>query len=702
MLLVAGALVAPRAIAQSHEKNREKAEVLLAAAEHRQLVDGDLEAAIRDYKNILAGYASNHPVAAKALVEMGECYEKLGQAEAQKAYLRVLREYPDQEEMVAEARTRLTALASAVKPQDRGIVIRRVRADLSGYYFGGPSADGRYLIFGDWGTTGDLAILDLAKGESHHVTNKESGGAMSSALSPDGKRIAYAWFNRDYGTDLRVIGTDGSAPRIVYPNHDLGGIDVAAWSPDGQNILAVLGKMDRTHQIAMVSVHDGSVWVLKTLDWRKPGGMSLSPDGRYVAYDFPPKQDAPERNIFLLRTDGSRETPVVEGQSDNRMLGWAPDGKHVLFASDRSGALGAWIVQVADGKPEGPPELVNPHLGGQIIPIGFARNGSFFYEVTSGTKDIYTAMLDPSMCKVTAPPTPFTQRFIGSNEAPAWSPDGKYLAYLSRRGSLLPDDLGARIVIRAVATGEERELVPALQEIIVGYGGMPWSPDGRTLLVVGQDAKRRYGLYRTDVQTGATTPLVREESGGIDYWQVWSPEGKSIFFVRRDYEHKIRQLVVRDLETGKEKELVRFAWRDVGDSLALSPDGRQVAFVLEDIKAGSGSSSLEVVSAVGGQPRELLKLQRPEGFAEAALAWTGDGSQLLFGKYVGPDFQNRKSELWRIPAEGGKPQPLGLAMVDLRDLSLDPNTGRIAFTVRQDKAEVWVMENFLPVKSASR
>lgn len=708
MLMVAGALVAPRALAQSGKK----AEVLLAAARHKQLVDGDLEGAIRDYKKILADYATDRPIAAKALLEMGKCYEKLGQDEARKAYERVLRDYPEQQESVAEARTRLAALKPAAKPGDRGVVIRRVCANLAAYYFGGPSSDGRYLTFGDWATTGDLAILDLTNGVSHHVTKEGSaygyGGAEESALSPDGKQIAYGWFNKDYGHDLRVIGVDGSALRVVYRSEGgAEGANVAAWFPDGKNILTVLGKADRTHQIAIVSVDDGSVRVLKTLDWREPGGVSLSPDGRYVTYDFPPSQDAPERDIFLLATDGSRETPLVEGPSDNRMLGWAPDGEQVLFASDRTGALGAWIVKVVDGKPQGLPKLVNPELGGRIIPIGFARKGSFYYEVRSGTMDIYTASLDLAAGKVSTSPTALRERVIGSNEAPAWSPNGKYLAYLSKRVPTVHHDFNPNtrhfdtniIVIRTVATGEERELVLGLHEIIVAFGGIPWSPDGRSLLVVGQDTKRRYGLYRTDVQTGTITPLVREESGGVVYWQAWSPDGNAIFFVRRDWQHKVRQLVVRDLKTGDEKELVRFAWRDVGEALALSPDGRLVAFIL--YHPASGSRSLEVVSAAGGQPRELLKFQGPGGFSEAALAWTRDGSQILFGKVVGPGTQKQKTELWRIPAGGGEPQLLGLTMTDLRDLSFDPNSGRIAFTVRQDKSEIWVMENFLPVKRAS-
>src|SRR5712692_3164203 len=127
VLMGACLLVAPSALSQSSDQ----AEIALEAAQHRQLVDGDLEAAIQLYKNILTTYGSNRPIAAKALLRMGECYEKLGQTEAKNAYERVLRDYSDQAEMVAKARARLAALTPAIEPASRGIVARQVWAEPS-------------------------------------------------------------------------------------------------------------------------------------------------------------------------------------------------------------------------------------------------------------------------------------------------------------------------------------------------------------------------------------------------------------------------------------------------------------------------------------------------------------------------------------------------------------------------------------------
>lgn len=100
--------------AATQQANR--AEVMFEAASKKELVDGDLKGAIEQYQKIVATYGSNRAAAAKALVRMGQCYEKLGDleaGEARKAYERVLRDYADQKEAVSVARARLGRSESA-------------------------------------------------------------------------------------------------------------------------------------------------------------------------------------------------------------------------------------------------------------------------------------------------------------------------------------------------------------------------------------------------------------------------------------------------------------------------------------------------------------------------------------------------------------------------------------------------------------
>ena len=108
---------------------------------------------------------------------------------------------------------------------------------------------------------------------------------------------------------------------------------------------------------------------------------------------------------------------------------------------------------------------------------------------------------------------------------------------------------------------------------------------------------------------------------------------------------------------------------------------------------------MEIAPAAGGETRELLT---KSGYSEkTGLAWTPDGRYLLFGKW---NAEEKGTELWRIPAEGGEPQSLGLTMKKMECLSIHPDGRRIAFTGPGPTPgdEVWVMEDILAKFTASR
>jgi len=156
--------------------------------------------------------------------------------------------------------------------------------------------------------------------------------------------------------------------------------------------------------------------------------------------------------------------------------------------------------------------------------------------------------------------------------------------------------------------------------------------------------------------------------------------------------------VVRDIESGREKEIYR-AVAPVGVAhLSVSPDGQRLAFVSWDSK--NGEAALKIMATTGGTPRELVRLPKPKldyGQPVAAVAWTPDSLQIIYAPST--TGQERKFELWRIPANGGEPQTLGLSMEGLLPygLSVHPDGRRIAFTAGTPvHSEVWVMENVLP------
>src|ERR1051325_7498952 len=99
------------------------ANVLMQAAIKKELVDGDLNGAIKQYAAIVARHKSDRAVTAMALVHMAECYQKMGDAESRKIYEQVVREYADQKEAVTMARAKLGASPT---PRSAGIITRQV------------------------------------------------------------------------------------------------------------------------------------------------------------------------------------------------------------------------------------------------------------------------------------------------------------------------------------------------------------------------------------------------------------------------------------------------------------------------------------------------------------------------------------------------------------------------------------------------
>ena len=596
-------------------------------------------------------------------------------------------------------------------------------ADVSG---GAISSDGRFLSYTDW-STGDLVLQDLKTGEKRHLTNKGSWEQSSEfaeseqAISPDGKQVAYAWHIERDLCDLRIIGLDGSEPRVIYRNEEIACIRVQDWSPDGQHILATLLKKNRTHQTVLVSVADSSVRVLRTHS--SASRMRFSPDGQWIVYDFAPEEESPQRDIYLLPSDGSGGMPLVEHPVNDFVLGWAPDGKSVLFASDRADTYGAWVIQVVDGQPRGAPELVKPDIAPIAVHwLGLTGDGSYYYSQSAWVSDVYVATLDPETGTL-QPPQKLVSH-VGLDTSPDWSPDGRYLAYALGGGSEFDSPV---LGIRSIRTGEERRHRLGMRRVHAFQ--LHWSPDGRSLLAQGRSLELRgagvQAFYRIDAHIGEITPIVIRSlglpsnnpeviQGGME-WPVWASDGKAIIYRRSDTANDEQSLVVRDLETGRERELYRGNPRLAGENeqstvpaqptemnhdgyfgasnLAVSPDGQQLAFVWST----PTSRALKVIpTTAGDEPLELLRVQPPERLFQPA--WMPDGRHVLFGKGR-IEGQDPRLELWLISAKGGEPQYLGLEMEGLLlyGLSIHPDGQRIAFTAgRSLGSQTWVTKNLLP------
>jgi Tol biopolymer transport system component len=672
------------------------AEVAFRAALQQENVKGDLKAAIQQYQKILEAYPQDRSVAAKALLHIGECYEKLGQSEASTAYQRLLRDYADQSAEANEARARLAEFSRG----SRGVemVAQRLWAGPEADVEGGVSADGRLLSYVDW-DTGDLAVRDLATGQNRLVTHKGSWAdssefAEASVPSPNGAQIAYAWYNKDNFYELRVINTDGSNMRVLYRNPEVDYLEPKSWSPDGKEIVGTFwDDRDQKGQIMEVSTADGSTRTLRALKlWGGGGGWfhaMFSPDGRYVAYDLPPAEGSMESDIYSVASDGGAETPLVQGPSDDLLLGWTPDGRGIVFVSDRLGSYAVWTIDVRDGKPSGSPRLLNANVG-LAWPLGVSRDGSLYYGINTGVTDVYTASFDFNGGKMLQPPTLVSPEHAGRNVGGAWSPDGRYLAFLSRRRRLSGYWLDT-IVVQSLESGQERLLSPNLSTIFPALRAS-WSANGLAFYVAGADKSGRMGIFRVDGQTGDASSLF-----GNDHDFEWArrieelPLVNSFVLQRQDHGKQTdAELILRKRDTGQERVLFHIAHPAKIFGFAVSTDGQQVAFITGD--EPGGTSALRVIPVAGGDARVLFRSNAPQLFQSDSLAWTRDDSQIVFVKTDGR-LTHDKSELMEIGANGGEPRDLGLSMPRMARVGIHPDGHRIVFQTHSITGEVWVIRN---------
>lgn len=289
-----------------------------------------------------------------------------------------------------------------------------------------------------------------------------------------------------------------------------------------------------------------------------------------------------------------------------------------VFVAVLAAMVALWRKPGTSGPPAPPSRLVfaTAFAGNEAEPA-FSPDGkqiAFTWEGETGNNvDIYVKFVDVGTpLRLTTDPE--VDRF------PVWSPDGRYLAFL--RGS----DSGRNVILVPALGGPERNLGAAL-------AGLDWSPDGNTLAVI---------------DDGAVTVL--------------------------------------NLENGQRKRLTTPPTNILGDvNPVFSPDGKTLAFTRSD----GGAENIFVVASAGGETRQITS----EKSRIQSLCWTRDGGDLIYSSNRGGTFH-----LWKIGKSGGEPQQVASAGTDPLDVVLSNDGSMLAFARSTFDTNIWRSE--LPARDS--
>lgn len=422
-----------------------------------------------------------------------------------------------------------------------------------------PAVNGSHIAF-DYG--GDLWTAKLDGSDVRRLTSAD-GDEGAPVFSRDGKWIAFAG-NYDGNVDVFLVAVGGGEPTRLtwHPGNDI----PQAFTPDGGKVLFTSNRADfsgRYSQLWTVPVSGG---VEERLPIPNAAQATYSPDGRYIAYN--PIGRAFEQwkgyrggrvsQLWLIdtRTWDVEKVPQPAGRSNDVDAMWLePDV--VWFRSDREGEFNLYkydrrtkavtrgtnhsdfpvmAASAGGGKliyeQAGWLHLFDPAAGrAQRLAVGVAAD---LREIrprwVKGADFIRGVSLSPSGARaafemrgeiVTVPaekgdPRNLTNSTGAHERTPAWSPDGKTIAYLSDQGGeyrlhLAPQDgKGQHRVLELSGAGF--------------YSGLDWSPDGKKIAYVDNSQT----IWVTDLASGRCMKVggnrVYTPIGMLSY--AWSPDSR--------------------------------------------------------------------------------------------------------------------------------------------------------------------------------
>ena len=382
----------------------------------------------------------------------------------------------------------------------------------------------------------DVWTVSRKGGEAERLTSNGhvSGGPF---YSPDGAEIAYA-AHLEGNTDVYVVPTEGGVPHRITWNP--AGSTVVGWSRDGKSVLVVSMEQSYRHFLKLYLVHEDGSGMPEPLPLPSGFQGSFSPDGESIAYQPVTKWEPAWKKyvggqttpIWLVNLKTLDLVKVPRENSNDSNPVWV--GNTVYFLSDRDGHMSLFQYDV-DSKAV--TELV--HNTGFDLKTFQAGPGGLVYE-QFGSIHFY----DPA----TKSDTPVAITIHGElpNLEPhlaAVTPDEIRNSDLSPTGARAAFEAHGEIFTVPAEKGDIRNLTNTSG---VAERNPAWSPDGK-MIAYFSDASGEYQLYLQD-QTGFKAPTVIDLGPDPSYFYnpTWSPDSKHIA-----YTDKHLRLWVVDVPDGK-------------------------------------------------------------------------------------------------------------------------------------------------------
>jgi serine/threonine protein kinase len=379
--------------------------------------------------------------------------------------------------------------------------------------------------------------------------------ALSDAwlrFSPDGSKLL-VWFERDFVDDklytlvespFRLVDwRDGSVTSVLnslISRSERSAVGSFDWLPDGQHIVLSFNEPRSTGRHLWIADLEGNLLEPLTSTPATESFPSVTRDGARVAFT----SEAVDFDLIALPLDGGSPRPILATSRNEFDASWSGDQSQYVFVTDRSGSLELWL-RSADGQFERP--LVTEALfppGDRTWALGspaFSPDGSRVAFQRLGQEKGYRLFIATTASA--AQPVEFRPGGQSFQDAPTWSPDGAWIAYL------IGAQGGTTHLLKARVGGAGEAIT--LNENVLAFTQPDWSPDGQHVLFVSND-----GLAIVPANGGDVRLLSEEQWLAV----TWAADGRSILGLREAEQNRHFMLSSIDVTTGAERVINR----DVG------------------------------------------------------------------------------------------------------------------------------------------